>query len=447
MQSIIVLILLAAQEPRATAAGELAKLARTCADGGDFSGARRELRRAIAISESATLKEELAKLSAKDDAVRPEAVAGIAAERKRAHDAAAEALAGDATNLALLKVHLPGCESAFEKLGLAWFATYSSWVAKGDVAKLEAGQEEIDGAWRDTEAVAALNRKHSTWEDPWVLDDGVHELRTTLPLRSARRLLHYITAYRAFFLSQFAGDWDLRPPAGKLPIVATAKQAELRDLVLKHTKGAMDVTQSVHAAAYYLYTPEPLNPCFVTLEPTNLKGEPFTITVDDVIRTLTHELTHQICFEYSKHDSDRTRSVEHQMWAVEGLAVFVPNYALERGAWRLTRVRSFKMGEKAGHAPFAWAKENAGKMPSIDLLVATRRAQFTTGENYMTSATLVYFLLEGGGGRHRRRLLSLLDTVHRIRDKESTFDEAFKEIDRKALQEEFRKFVEAIPIE
>jgi len=440
-------------------AEELLKLSRLCSGAKAYSEARAECERGLRVLDAPKLRDELRKLAGKKDAPPKTFAKRLETERPRAlekcafllADAAAAALKQGRTeaferHLRSIQQEFPS-QKAFDKLDLAWFEPYRKWVSRDDARKLEGGAERIDGKWVDAAAVAALDRNHATWENPWIESDDVHEIHTTLPLRSARRLLSVVAAYRAFFVGEFAGAWDLRPPSGKLPVIVTESQQALKEQ-LKKRAGNVALPGGVPGAAFYMYTNAPLNPCFVTLEPADATGRTYKTGVDDVVRMLTHELTHQLAFEYSKHDADATRMVRNHFWAVEGIATFMQAHAFEKGVWRLRHPRTFPVGGgMVEQGPFTIAVENVDRLPPLAKFMAQSQAELMTLENYSIAACLAYFFLRAEEGTYRTPFVKLLERVHKVRDSEKLFGECFEGADPGALEAPFRKFVAQIQLE
>lgn len=381
----------------------------------------------------------LAKLEAERDAEkRADLLADLAlvAKKHGLHERFAERL--DAMRIQ------GSSEKAIGRTGAVYFEPYRRWVSAEDAQRLLAGGERIEGEWRDKDAVTLLDKKHATWSDPWILRDAVHELRTTVPYRQARALLLHVGAYRAFFLARVAGQWDLRAPKGLLPIVVTETQAQLRAQMKDRAK---DV-ERLNATAYYLQSPRALNPCVATFEPTEASGAKVKVGVEDVLLALQHEVTHQIAYEYSKHDFDATRPGKFQAWSVEGLATFFMGYRLEKTGWRLRHLRRIPVGEgRSTEGDIAWCVENRAKLPALDGFLALTTEKFVKPEQYHFAAVLAYFLLEGEGGKYRQRFLKLLEVVHRVRDTEKTWRECFAKVDSKKLEKELQEFVAKIEVE
>lgn len=464
-QAAAALLLLAAagQDKKETdalnaAADELLKLSRLCSGNKAYSEARAECERGLRHLDSPKLRDEAKKLEGLKDAPPKTFAKRLDAERPKAHEKCALLLADAAAaatkrgrteaserHLRAIQQDFPS-EKAFAKLDLAWFDPYLRWLPREEAKKLERGLEQVDGKWLEAPAVEALNRKHATWDDSWVVSDGVHELHTTLPLRTARRLLSYVGAYRAFFLREFAGGWDLRPPSGMLPVFVTETQQAFREQMKKRAGNVP--LPAVPGAAYYMQTNSPLNPCFVTLEPSDAAGQVWKTGLENVVRPLTHELTHQIAFEYSKHDYDRTRLIRHQFWAVEGIATFMQAHAYEKGAWRLRRPRAIPLNaELAEQGPFTLCVENVDRLPPLSRFLSLTQAEIMTLENYSIAATLANFFLRGEEGAYRAGFVRLLERVHKVRDTETLFAECFEGAELKALDEQFRKFVRQIRLE
>ncbi len=222
----------------ATVEKETLSLAKAALAAKDAAAAERALRVGLDVwPGSAKLKGELErvhKLAAAGKAFPPGPPTAAAKEKLAATAAAAQAACGRALAEAALlvrsdfperferfvgivKTSFP-TEEALGKLEPAYFARYYTWFSKEGVAKLEAGEELLDGKWVNADRVADLDNSHSTWENPWVLSDDVHEVNTILPLRTAKQVLHYVGQFRRYFLSRLGHNWDLRHPGGKLPI-------------------------------------------------------------------------------------------------------------------------------------------------------------------------------------------------------------------------------------
>jgi len=293
--------------------------------------------------------------------------------------------------------------------------------------------------------VAALDKEHAGWADPWLLSDEVHELKTTLPYRDARQILDHVAAFRRFFLSEFAGQWDLVAPTGKLPVIVTDSQADLMAQLVKASHG--QVPQNLQGAAYYMWTNGALNPCFATLEPRVTNAGTIRVGLPELFRALQHEITHQLAAEYSKHASDRTKMIEHQFWCVEGIANFMVYYVRERDGWRLTHPKTQKMGSGLVQGAFSYVKGRLASLPGLDAFFATSRRTFLTVENYMISATVSYFMLEGAEGRYRKPFVRLMEAVHRVHDSPTCFDECFEGVDRAKMQTDWEAFVRAIRLD
>ena len=339
---------------------------------------------------------------------------------------------------------------ALDKLDLVYFAPYVRWISRTEADLLEAGGERHDGQDLDAAAVEALNRKHSSWRDPWVISDDVHEIRTTVPLRQAKRILAYVGAYREYFLGRFGGVWDLQAPSGKLPIVVTETQAELQEQMQTYTGGQQMAGGQVQGAAFYMQTNGKLNPCFVTYEPMEATGRTFTISPDDFEQLqipLAHEVTHQIVFEYSKHDYDNRRQIQHHFWAVEAIANYMGYHAFDGTQWTLTHPRTIPMGSGMIEGPFAYCSNHVNDLPQLDAFMGLTHQQFMSVENYHVAATLAYFLLEGEGGKYRGQFVKLLETVHKVRDRADLFETCFPGVDRGAMQREWIAFVKALQLD
>lgn len=443
-------------------ADDLLALSRLAAKAKAFDHAREELERGLAVAPgSKKLKDEQKKLEGKSADAPAGFAEAFAKERLKTDEKCAMRLA-DLAQLAekekqdeaferavsLIRDSFP-VDKALAKTGVAWFEPYLKWVKRADADKLAAGGEEVDGKWLDKGAVAELDRKHASWQDPWVVADDVHEVRTAMSLRTARTILAQVGAFRAYFLGRFQGSWDLKTPEGKLPVIVTATQAELKERMKEECGklGGAVPQQGPQGAAYYLLTNGALNPCFVTFEPTFVGGEVMKVELDQVVLALRHEICHQIAFEYSKHDSDRSRMPQHQFWCVEGLANFLMYESLEKGRWVLKKPGTIRMGSGMVESPFRWCSNHADSLPPLETFMATPHDKFATVENYHIASVVAWFLLEGEGGKYRASLVKLFERVHKSKDDEKVLDACFEGIDRRAFDAQFKKFVARIKLD
>lgn len=350
--------------------------------------------------------------------------------------------------LELLRRSYPS-EAANALLGIAFYEPLKRWVSGEDAAVLRAGGDYYGGELLSPERVAELNRQHASWEDPWVLSDEVHELRTTVPLRQANQILGFIGAYRAYVLERFGDRWEFRPPRGKLPVIVTRTRAELHEqmrLAVRDRPGLRGLRPQSVGVAFYLHTGGSLDPCFVTYEGLDATGKTFTIAWDDfeqLLLPLAHEVAHQIAFEYSKFAAQR-RSIRHHYWAVEGVANFLAQHAWNGREWILNRKRVIAWGDSNGENPFSYCQRMRGELPPLKTFMKTSVSEFLQPGNYQIATTLVYFLLKGEGGKYRARFLDMLEAVHQVRDERRSFSKAFEGVDLDTLQAEWERFLQEL---
>lgn len=448
---------------------ELLKLARYAARGKDLAGAAADLDLGLAANpESKNLQREAAKVGRQVEkerqSKRPRSpqesfLTKLASKRAEAHESVALALAEAALAtetesperyaryVELIQTRFKSA-AALERLDLVYFAPYYAWVSRSEAALLAAGGERHEGQLLDAAAVAALDRQHATWETPWVLSDEVHEVRTTVGLRDAKRILAYVSAYRRYFLGRFGDLWDLQAPKGKLPVIVTRTQADLEAQMLRVTGGRGLGGQGIQGAAFYMQSTGSLNPCFVTYEPKEATGRTFTIErFEDLQIPLAHEVTHQLAFEYSKHAANATRQIQHQFWSVEAIANYMGYHSFDGTAWTLKRPSLIPMGQGQIEGPFAHCHRHADELPELERFMGFSQAEFMTINNYHQAATLADFLLRGEGGKYRAGFVKLLQTVHRVQESPTTFADAFPGVDRAAMQREWLAFVKAIKLD
>ncbi|MHC4934002.1 MAG: hypothetical protein ACYTGV_17645 [Planctomycetota bacterium] len=439
-------------------ASELLRLADYCSRLKAYDEARAEIEKGLAFQpEDKRLLTKRKNIEGKENKTKPGYEEPLTKRREKTYRKCVQLLSSVAKVLdkaghplhferyvALVRTHFPSDE-ALKNLGLSYFEPYALWFREAEHRRLLDGGEQWEGRWLSPAEVHSLNAEHSSWKDPWVLEDEVHEVRTVMPLRTARTILVHVGAFRRFFLSRFGKEWDLKPPTEKLPVIVTETQ---RDLVAQARKVVgQDGPLPPQGAAYYLQTNMSIGPCFVTFEPKIANGGTQVVDLPAVLISLRHEITHQIAFEYSKHDFNPTRRIQHQFWCVEGIANFMQNYEVGRRGWYLTHPRTIRMGRGMAEGDFAWCEKNLRRLPDLETFMNLPHKQFMTIENYHLAATLAYFLLHGEEGRYRKPFLELLETVHKVRDDEGTFKRCFGEIDMRKLRSQFEEFVRGIRLD
>jgi hypothetical protein len=336
-------------------------------------------------------------------------------------------------------------EGALAKLDVVLYEPYLDWRTKKAVAKLDAGWEYVDGAWADPKAVAAMDAQHAEWTSAWVFADEVHEVRTTLPRRTAKQVLAHVGAYRRFFLDYFTGEWDLVPPKVKLPVLVTKTRREMEALMSSATGGG---SAPAGGAAFYLSGPGEGNPCFVSFEANVASGGSAALDFTGLQRAFEHEVGHQIAFEYSKHAAAHAPpDMDHFHWVVEGLAEFLPSYDFVDGAWKLRRRPWIPVGEGRMESTFGWCHDNVDAIPKVSQFVALSRERFMTAQNYHIAAALVGFLLEEKDREYRPRFVDLAEAVDQGRADGTTFAKLFEGVDMDALDKEFRAFLRAVSVD
>jgi len=443
---------------RKKCADELIKLAKWCSLQRAFDVAEAELRRGAAIQpDHPKLAAALARLDGKEPAPKKGFAGKFEAKRAKAHAKCVALLAAVSARydeadrsapfdqvLALTQKSFPQANVGAD-FGLVYFEPYAKWVRKADEERLSNGGELVDGEWLDPDGVAALNVEHATWSNPWKVSDDVHEVITPMPLRTARSVLAYVAAERAFILDYFAEEWDLRTPKGKLPVIVTETQAELRVQLAKASGGAGGATQ---AAAMYLQSNGELDPCFLTFEPRGAGGQTIKIGFRELLWALRHEIAHQVFFEYSKHSSTRTRMIENQFWAVEGVANFLAYYVLGESGWKLTHPRTIPFSKQGVlEGAFAWSQKTGSRLVPIEQFVEIPQAAFGKVENYHYAATLAYFLFEGADRKYRKGFVDLLSAVHAVHDTPDLWAKSFVGVDPAELNAEFQAFVAGLKLD
>ncbi len=345
----------------------------------------------------------------------------------------------------LMKVHDVPTADLVAKLQLVFYEPYLDWRAKAAVQKLDQGWEYVDGAWAEPKKVADLNETHRSWSDPWVFADDVHEVRSNLPRRTAKQVASHVFAYRRFFLAYFTGEWELIPPTVKLPVIVTRTRKELEARV-RETPHAPPA--SPRAAAFYLRGSEPGNPCFASIEMTAVDGTTSVGDYDMLQQSFEHELAHQIAFEYSKAAASNAHDASEEfLWVIEGIAEYMPTYALVGGEWKLRRRTTYGTGEMRMEAAFGWCKANADKIQPLSTFVRTSGEQFLTVQNYHVAAALTGYLLEGKDREYRQPFIDLMEAVHRGTATAASLDACFPGDSLTTIDAEFRAWCKQLVVE
>jgi hypothetical protein len=431
-------------------AADLARLARELAAMKAVDEARGELRRAMAIAPAdAACRKDVAKLAndpgATPDAIKEKCKAAIEPVHARCAAALVDVLktwdAADRPDEFARLATVARAELSADLAGfdVDWSEDFGMWFRKKDLARLAAGAEFVDGAWVEAADVAKLDAAHADWKKPWVLSDGVHEVRTTMSRRTAKRVLEHVSQFRRVVLDEFAGEWDLRPPKSALPVIVTATQAEFQAR-LREWPAMNDLP---NAAAIYVRGNVPLCPCIATFEPKDTDGSTKQAGWPTFSFVLRHEIAHQILYEYSKYGGF---GVENVGWCSEGIANYLACFESVKGRWRLRRKAETPFAKGYLPGAFTWVQANLAHVDPLSKLLPDARMP-TTGEAYLVDATLAYFLLEGDGRRHRRQTIQLAELVHQGRCDAGSFAKIFGKVDFAKLQSSWEAFVRAIEIE
>jgi hypothetical protein len=443
---------------RLEASKELGRLAAFDALKSAFDDARRDYGRALAFApKDAALAAELEKIKGRASSVQT-ADADVIAQRRAAalakcaellEPAATAYAAGDLTDelgalLALLREQDVPVDGLVKKLDLVVFEPYLDLRTKSAVAKLEAGWEYVDGEWQEPTKVAELDKAHSTWKSPWVFSDEFHEVRTNLPRRTGRQMLAQVAAYRRFFLSYFAGEWDLRPPAVKLPIIVTRTWEELEERCKANGDRVL-----FGAAAFYVRSRPVGNPCYVSLQLKRRSGEPYAIDYSYMREIFEHELGHQIGFEYSLFAKGRAHGSRNFKWVVEGVADFLPNYDLVDGAWKLVRAK-WRGPEHDQHVTgLGWCRDHIDKIPPLTEFVGIADTFLGSEDrrNYNVANALSGYLLEGKNREYRQRFVELVQAVHREAATPAHLEKCFPGDSLYDLDAEFRLWLKHLELD
>jgi hypothetical protein len=333
-----------------------------------------------------------------------------------------------------------------EDLDVAYFEPYLELRTKKEAADLKAGWEFVDGAWVEPAKVEEMNKAHAAWESPWTVSDDFIEVKTTQPLRSARRVLRRLAATRRVVLRYFQGEWDLQPPAEKLRVILTDTRADLDLRVRLESPEAL--TPSRDAVACYVDLPKAGNPSIACLEILDAKDHATRIDVSWVLRPLASAFASQVLFEYSKKDALPGRGIHGAHWAIEGIGDFLPYVEVSRGACVVRRPSWIPWAGTELDSAFTWCRTNTSLIPPIDEFIRLPRLKFQKApENARIAASLCWYLLDGKDRRYRAAFVKFLRLLHQNRDEGDSFEKAIKPTDIGVLDKEFRDFCGWIQVE
>ena len=436
----------------AKCAAELVKCAKSLAGLKAFDEARDELRVAMLIAPGdANCRKEYAKLLASKGDTPEAVVAKLNDVRNPARERCVAALVPvlqawdkadrpeEFAHLATATVGCFGQPPGVKELELAWFEPYMAWARKKDAERWEKGDEFVDGAWLDAEKVKALDAQHANWNTPWTVGDGIHEVRTSMSLRDARRVLEYVRSYRRFVADYFAGEWEWKQPKSPLPIYLTATQADYQARLGAYDPNAV----RSKASAIYVQKTGGICPVFVTFEPKDAGGS--KIDWPALLRDVRHETAHQILYESAMAQGAGVGG--NIDWVSEGIANFLACHEPRNGVWRLTRHEQEPYANGFEPGAFAWVRGNFDKVPTVSKYFTEFRPNLDSVEEYFVATTMTYFLLMGSQGRWRAPMVKLITEVHMAKGGPKSFADCFGKPDLAKMQEEWKAFVDDISIE
>lgn len=341
--------------------------------------------------------------------------------------------------LATATVALLGDAEPLSELDLTWYEPYLLWSRPADIERWKAGAEFHDGTWINASAVKELDAKHADWSDPWIVSDGIQEVRTTMPLRAAMRVSHHVRAYRRFVIDYFAGEWEWEQPSAVLPIYLTATQADYQARLGDYDPAAVHSK----ASAIYVQKTGGICPVFLTFQPKGAT-DGATIGWDALLRDVRHEVAHQLLYESCMAKGAGVGGAID--WVSEGVATYLASHRPKKGRWRLGRRAQEPYGSGFEPGPFAWVKGNFDGVKKLDVLVH-QRGNLASAYEYFVATTACYFLLDGQERRYRASMIGLLEDVHMAKGDDKSFDKHFSKVDADTLQQEWKDFVLSISIQ
>ncbi len=337
-------------------------------------------------------------------------------------------------------------EPLVKKHEFVWYAPCSDWRRKKDVDRFAAGTLVLDGVWYDAKKVAELDAAHADWAHPWRFGEEVHEVKTTLPLATARRILATVVAYRTFVLCYLGVDADLRPPTVKLPLVLTATRKEMEARAAE-SPGRGTVPKTM--AAFYEGGSLPGGACFVSFEMNTADGQVLKVDFDGLREGLLHEVTHQILYEYNRyalgnHPPQPTADLN---WVAEGVAEFLPCFEPVDGKWTLRYTSGVKQGDRRIEGGFWWCQEHADQMVPLAQFTTWAQSQMGSVDAYHQACALANYLLEAKDRDFRARFCRLVVQEHQFKAGAGSFAAAFPGVDVAALDADFKAWCKALVFE
>jgi len=444
----------------ATVERELLAVARAAAKAGDLVVAEREVRLGLELwPEAPKLAAELARLEKLADTGAPatasaRALEALPAKREAAYAAAGTALAGAAQAVQqthpwraqsywdAVRTHFPSTAD-LQGADLVYHAPYAAWVTREAAARLAAGDELLEEGWLDAATIEARDRAHASWSDPWVLTDGLYEVRATVPLRTARQVLAWAGRYARHILRQYGPACDLRPPAAPLVVLVTRTRTDLADRLRATDAGFGE--EVLDGAAGFIRSDVGRDPVYVCLEYRASSGRVAALESFEQLRVeLTRALTTQLVSECARHRASANRVIEWQHWSFYAFARYLAFSSHGEAGWQIRRPKVLASPVGQTDTAFRWCRANPGKVLPLRELVRLPNDGFRDAQRLHMAGALGWFLLEGEGGKHAPRFLALLaDVCHGLTTAE-LFERHFAGVDLAVLQAEWERFVGAI---
>lgn len=272
------------------------------------------------------------------------------------------------------------------------------WVANADAANWKKGLVKDGDQWIPKAEAA---KRHTSWEDPWVVETEHYQVRCNVSLDDAWMIARMAEMTWDVFEQVFAGFAEFHKPEGKLVVYyfssisdATAERQKV------HTANPV-----MPNAAYGYYAFEDLAAHFWVTGKGKSEFEEFTRP------TIHHELGHQLAGNrlHGRLAADPAKKAE--FWLTEGIGVYFDEIREEKGGppspWNFGS-GSFRgilsRGVERSYMPFAEFAKMQGQ-------AFYQGSEDDIKNHYGQAGLMVHFFLFGAKGKYREKFMEYAKTV------------------------------------
>ncbi len=273
------------------------------------------------------------------------------------------------------------------------------WVDEKDAPNLRKGMVKDGGVWIPRAEAA---KRHTRWDDPWVIETEHFEVHCNVSLDDAYRVGRLAELTYDMFWRVFSGSPDLRKPEKKLRVYYFASIADAREERKKvHTQ-----QPDMPPAAYGYYAYEDLAAHFWV---TSESAKEFERTTRP---TMHHEIGHQLAHNLLHGPLKADPQKKPEFWLVEGLGVYFDDLREDKSGlpslwnWESDAFRGIlSRGVERAHMPF-------------DKYLAMTGAEFYKGSeddiknHYGQAGLMAHFFLYGEKGKYRGKFMEYARIVN-----------------------------------